>query len=124
MKNRSLVTKPQGRWRINSYLPFIMQKIKKMEELDMSRWMYDPETDTRNGKEFTYNLPIHENDDLLIGFTYRQIIDEVIANVGRSKADEKAIRDQVRGHLEMAIENMEENLMLCIDNMLAEIKDV
>ena len=89
----------------------------------MSRWMYDPETDVRNGKEFTYNLPIHENDDLLLGFTYRQIIDEVIANVGRSKADEKAIRDQVRDHLEMAIENMEENLMLCIDNMLAEIKE-
>ena len=89
----------------------------------MSRLMYDPETDVRNGKEFTYNLPIHENDDLLLGFTYRQIIDEVIANVGRSKADGKAIRDQVRGHLEMAIENMEENLMLCIDNMLAEIKE-
>ena len=89
----------------------------------MSRLMYDPETDVRNGKEFTYNLPIHENDDLLLGFTYRQIIDEVIANVGRSKADEKAIRDQVRCHLEMAIENMEENLMLCIDNMLAEIKE-
>ena len=90
----------------------------------MSRWMYDPETDTRNGKEFTYNLPIHENDDLLIGFTYRQIIDEVIANVGRSKAVEKAIRDQVRADLEMMIENMEENLMLCIDNMLKEIKEV
>ena len=90
----------------------------------MSRWMYDPETDVRNGKEFTYNLPIHENDDLLLGFTYRQIIDEVIANVGRSKADEKAIRDQVRADLGMMIENMEENLMLCIDNMLAEIKEV
>ena len=89
----------------------------------MSRWMYDPETDVRNGKEFTYNLPIHENDDLLIGFTYKQVIDEVIANVGRIKADEKAIRDQVRADLEMMIENMEENLMLCIDNMLAEIKE-
>ena len=89
----------------------------------MSRWMYDPETDVRNGKEFTYDLPIHENDDLLLGFTYRQIIDEVIANVGRSKADENAIRDQVRADLEMMIENMEENLMLCIDNMLAEIKE-
>lgn len=89
----------------------------------MSRWMYDPETDARNGKEFTYNLPIHENDDLLIGFTYRQIIDEVIANVGRSKANENEIRKQVKEHLEMAIENMEENLMLCINNMLAEIKE-
>ena len=99
-------------------------QFKEMEETIMSRWMYDPETDVRNGKEFTYNLPIHENDDLLLGFTYRQIIDEVIANVGRSKADEKAIRDQVRADLEMMIENMEENLMLCIDNMLAEIREV
>ena len=30
----------------------------------MSKWLYDPETDSRNGKEFTYNLPIHENEDL------------------------------------------------------------
>ena len=30
----------------------------------MSRWLYDPETDSRNGKEFTYNSPIHENDTL------------------------------------------------------------
>lgn len=37
----------------------------------MSKWLYDPETDSRNGKEFTYNLPIHENEDLLLGFTYR-----------------------------------------------------
>lgn len=89
----------------------------------MSRWMYDPETDTRNGKEFTYNLPIHENDDLLIGFSYREIIDEVIANVGRSKANENEIYKQVNEHLKMAIENMDENLMLCVDNMLAEIKE-
>ena len=88
----------------------------------MSRWMYDPETDTRNGKEFNYNSPIHENEELLVGFTYRQIIDEVIANYGHN-VTEKEIRDQVRGHLEMAIENMEENLMLCINNMLAEIKE-
>ena len=89
----------------------------------MSRWMYDPETDARNGKEFNYNSPIHENEELLVGFTYRQIIDEVIANCGRSKANENEIRKQVKEHLEMAIENMEENLMLCIDNMLAEIKE-
>ena len=84
--------------------------------------MYDPETDARNGKEFTYNLPIHENDDLLIGFSYREIMNEVVANYGHN-VTEKEIRDQVRGNLEMAIENMEENLMLCIDNMLAEIKE-
>ena len=37
---------------------------------------------------------------------------------------EKEIREQVREHLEMVKENMEENLMLCIDNMLAEIREV
>lgn len=88
----------------------------------MSRWMYDPETDLRNGKEFNYNLPIHENDDLLVGFSYREIMNEVVANYGHN-VTEKEIRDSVRDHLEMMIENMEENLMLCIDNMLAEIKE-
>lgn len=84
--------------------------------------MYDPETDLRNGKEFNYNLPIHENDDLLVGFSYREIMNEVVANYGHN-VTEKEIRDSVRDHLEMMIENMEENLMLCIDNMLAEIKE-
>lgn len=88
----------------------------------MSRWMYDPETDKRNGKEFQYDLPIHMNDDLLLGFTYKQIIDEVVANYGHNVTT-KEIRKQVREHLEMVKENMEENLMLCIDNMLAEIKE-
>ena len=47
----------------------------------MSKWLYDPEMDSRNGKEFTYNLPIHENDTLFNGFTYREIMDVVVANV-------------------------------------------
>ena len=88
----------------------------------MSRWMYDPKTDVRNGKDFTYNLPIHANDDLLIGFTYKQIIDEVVANYGHNVTNIE-IRKQVKEHLEMTIENMEDNLMLCIDNMLEEIKE-
>lgn len=91
--------------------------------ISMSRWLYDYTTDKRNGKEFTYNSMIHENDLLLVGFSYREIMDEVIANYGHN-VTEKEIREQVREHLEMAKENMEENLMLCIDNMLAEIKEV
>ena len=39
----------------------------------MSKWLYDPETDSRNGKEFTYNSPIHENDTLFNGFSYRAV---------------------------------------------------
>ena len=46
----------------------------------MSRWLYDYTTDKRNGKEFTYNSMIHENDLLLVGFSYTEIMDEVIAN--------------------------------------------
>lgn len=88
----------------------------------MSGWIYNPETDLRNGKDFTYNLPIHENDNLLIGFSYREVMDEVIANYGHN-ATEKDIRRQVRERLKISIENMEENLMLCIDNMLTEIKE-
>lgn len=88
----------------------------------MSMWLYDPEMDSRNGKEFECILPIHEDDDLLLGFTYRQIMDEVIANYGHI-VTKKEIRKQVNEHLEMVKENMEENLMLCIDSMLKEIKE-
>lgn len=37
--------------------------------------MDNPETDSRNEKEFTYNSPIHENDTLFSGFSYREIIE-------------------------------------------------
>mgnify|MGYP004509690329 FL=1 len=84
-------------------------------------WLYDPYEDERNGKEFKYNLPIFSEDTLLLGFTYRQIMDEVIANYGHN-VTEREIRKQVREHLEMVKENMEENLMLCIDNMVKEIR--
>ena len=50
----------------------------------MSRWLYNYTTDKRNGKEFTYNSMIHENDLLLVGFSYREIMDEVIANYGHN----------------------------------------
>ena len=29
----------------------------------MSKWLYNPETDSRNGKDFTYNSPIIECDE-------------------------------------------------------------
>ena len=49
-------------------------------------------------------------------------MDEVVANYGHN-VTEKEIRKQVNEHLEMVKENMEENLMLCIDSMLKEIKE-
>lgn len=84
-------------------------------------WLYDPEKDERNGKEFEYNLPIHSEDTLLLGFTYRQIMDEVIANYGHN-VTEREIRKQISDDLEMIKENMEENLMLCMDGMVKEIR--
>lgn len=87
----------------------------------MSKWLYDPEMDSRNGKEFTYNLPIHENDKLLNGFLYREVMDVVIANYGHN-ITEKQFDKAVRKFLDMRIVEMKENLMLCKANMLKEIR--
>lgn len=87
----------------------------------MSKWLYDPEMDSRNGKEFTYNLPIHENDILFNGFSYREVMDVVIANYGHD-ITEKQFDKAVREFLDMRIVEMKENLMLCKTNMLKEIR--
>ncbi len=87
----------------------------------MSRWLYDPEMDSRNGKEFEYNSPIHENDMLFNGFTYREIMDLVIANCGHN-VTEVQFDKELNDFLDMRIEEMKENLMLCKANMLKEIR--
>nr|WP_270249029.1 hypothetical protein [Coprococcus catus] len=87
----------------------------------MSAWLYDPEKDLRNGKEFTYNLPIHENDALFNGFTYREIMDLVITNCGHD-VTEAQFDKELNDFLDMRIEEMKENLMLCKANMLKEIR--
>lgn len=87
----------------------------------MSRWLYDPETDSRNGKEFIYNLPIHENDTLFNGFTYREIMDVIVANCGHN-VTEAQFDKELKDFLDMRIEEMKENLMLCKANMLKEIR--
>ena len=87
----------------------------------MSKWLYDPEKDLRNGKEFTYNLPIHENDTLFNGFTYREIMDVIVANCGHNVI-EAQFDKELKDFLDMRIEEMKENLMLCKANMLKEIR--
>ena len=34
MKNKSLATKPQGRWRINSYLPYFYERNGEIYETE------------------------------------------------------------------------------------------
>lgn len=87
----------------------------------MSAGLYDPEKDLRNGKEFTYNLPIHENDTLFNGFTYREIMDVIVANCGHN-VTEAQFDKELKDFLDMRIEEMKENLMLCKANMLKEIR--
>lgn len=87
----------------------------------MSKWLYDPKMDSRNGKEFTYNLPIHENDTLFNGFTYREIMDVIVANCGHN-VTEAQFDKELKDFLDMRIEEMKENLMLCKANMLKEIR--
>lgn len=88
----------------------------------MSKWLYDPEFDSRNGKEFSYDLPIHENDTLLNGFSYREIMDVIIANYGHN-ISEKQFDKAVKEFLDIRIKEMKENLMLCKKNMLEEIRN-
>lgn len=88
----------------------------------MSKWLYDPEKDSRNGKEFTYDLPIHENDTLFNGFTYKEIMDMVIANYGHN-VTEAHINKAIVELMELRIEEMKENLMMCRENMLKEIRE-
>ena len=89
----------------------------------MSKLLYDPETDSRNGKEFLWNLPIYENDTLFNGFSYREIMDVVIANYGHN-ITEKQLDKAIKEILNTYIEEMKENLMLCKANMLKEIRKV
>lgn len=89
----------------------------------MSRWLYDPETDSRNGKEFTYSSPIHENDMLFNGFTYREIMDLVIVNCDHD-VTEAHINKEIIKLMELRTEEMRENLIMCRENMLKEIRRV
>ena len=75
------------------------------------------------GKEFDYNLPIHENDTLFNGFSYKEIMDIVVANYGH-EITEKQFDKAVKEFLDMRIIEMKENLMLCKANMLKEIRKV
>lgn len=70
----------------------------------MSKWLYDPKTDERNGKEFEYNLPIHENDTLLYGFSYRevQIILTQLKNLVMSDIN---IMEQILSIRELSLQN-------------------
>lgn len=70
---------------------------------------------------FTYNLPIHENDTLFNGFTYREIMDVIVANCGHN-VTEAQFDKELKDFLDMRIEEMKENLMLCKANMLKEIR--
>lgn len=89
----------------------------------MSKWLYDPDEDSRNGIEFEYDMPIHENDLLFNGFSYRDVIDVVIANYGHD-ITEKQFDKAVKEFLDIRIEDMKENLMMCKTNMLKEIRKV
>ena len=62
-----------------------------------------------------------KNDTLFNGFSYREVMDVVIANYGHN-ITEKQFDKAVREFLDMRIVEMKENLMLCKTNMLKEIR--
>lgn len=87
----------------------------------MNKWLYDPENDERNGTQFLYNLPIHEDDFLFHGFTYRELMDVVIANCGHNVTEEQFYKE-LKSFLAMRLEDVKEGLMLCEANMLKKIR--
>lgn len=60
---------------------------------------------------------------LFNGFTYREIMDTVIANYGHN-VTEAQINQTIIDLMEIRTEEMKENLMLCRENMLKEIRKV
>ena len=75
------------------------------------------------GRYSSPRSPIHENDTLFNGFSYREVMDVVIANYGHN-ITEKQFDKALKEFMDIRIENMKENLMMCKANMLKEIRKV
>lgn len=81
-------------------------------------WLYDPEKVTT--KEPLYNVYIHSEDMMFSGFTYREIINQAIANC-KKPVTEMALRFEIMNLLNIRMEDMWAGFEMCKTNMLKEI---
>lgn len=77
-------------------------------------WLYEHENDGN------YELCIHSLDDMMIHWTYQDIMDIAVANYGRPMTKEK-LRKTLKEHLDIAVEDMMESYNLCEEAMIREI---
>ena len=77
-------------------------------------YLYEPTRET------DYQGRIHSEDNMMITWSYKHIMNLAVANYGRPVTEtklKKALKDQ----LDMAVEDMMEGFELCKDKMLEEI---
>lgn len=76
-------------------------------------WLYEPK-----GKENEYNLPIHSEDDMLIGFSFQSIIDGFNASV--EEKTENSLKQFIQNMIEMTVNNMWDDYELTREIILKE----
>ena len=77
-----------------------------------------------------YVLPIYDNDNLMIGCTYRYLMDVCRANATYAKGKRNnpnytykdALKKTLKDHINMIVENTWEEFDLCVDGMEKEMK--
>lgn len=86
------------------------------------------------GKLFEGNenvLPIYDNDNLMIGCSYRYLMDMCRANATYEKGKRKnprytykdALKQTLKDYINMIVENTWEEFDLCVDSMEKEMKE-
>lgn len=78
-------------------------------------WLY--EHDKQNENDFS--LYINPEDDMMIHWTYQDIMDIAVANYGRPMTKEK-LRKTLKEQIDMAVEDMMESYDLCEEAMIRE----
>ena len=79
-------------------------------------WLYEHVKENKDDVE----LHIHTEDNMIIPWTYRHLMNMTIANCGRP-VTESMLRRELKNQLNMSIEDMMEGFELCKDAMLREI---
>lgn len=78
-------------------------------------YIYEPEKDKGE-----YSLPIHTDDFMMPGFTYQQIIDNVIAN--QKVRNEDAIKEEIHSMIHMVVVELWDSYELVKENLLKEVQ--
>lgn len=79
-------------------------------------FVYDPAVHKKG-----YDLPIHERDLMVSGFSYKYIIDTFIASTKEEERTEENLWKHIKGCFQELRNELEENWELCKDGMMEQI---